>query len=915
MKPEDKARIVIDKKLEEAGYLIQDMSEFNPYASLGIAVREYPTDTGPADYIIFIDGIPCGVIEAKEAQKGDNLSTAEAQAARYATSKLKWVLDNKPLRFRWASTDELTFFADIEDIDYRSRRVFSFFQPETLKKWLKEGNKTLRNNLKLNIPTLQTYKLRDCQFTAINNLEKSFRENKPRALIQMATGAGKTYTAVTSVYRLLKFAKAKRILFLVDTKNLGKQAEGEFRGYKPQDDSRLFTELYNIQRLTSSSINDSSQVCISTIQRMYSILKGEELDDSLEDDILTEKVLGETPKEVVYNKKYPNRYTYSIIIDECHRSIYNLWQQVLDYFDAFLIGLTATPDSRTFAFFNQNVVSEYSREKAIIDGVNVGEDKFIIETDKSKNGGYICKQIVEKRERLTRRKRWEQLDEDIDYDKEELDKTIVVPDQIRLVLETFKNAVEQIYPERKELPKTLIFAKDDSHAEDIVRIAREVFGKGDEFCQKITYSADRPEDALKEFRNGLPMRIAVTVNMIATGTDVKPLECLLFMRDVKSKNFFEQMLGRGTRVLDLEELQRVSPSAKYAKDRFILFDAVGITKSVKSDTRSLERNPGVSFKDLVMRVALGSKDEDTITSLSNRLLRLDAVIDKQTRTEICNISGNLTPSQIAENLLNCFDEDYIVNKVKEEGHTEVTEDDIKKKQEQLLSEAVKPIYDPKLREKLLSAKKKSEQIISDEKDVLVYSGWDDDYEKKAEETITSFKQFIDENKDKLDALQIIYNQMWTKRFITYSMIEELSKALEEHSGHLTIRKLNNAYYVKYPTKMKGILTRAIDIISLVKYEWGLLEDSNSIAPFSSSVNYNFKEWVFERNSKQGYIFTEEQMKWLRAIRDSIGINGEFTPEDLEFAPFDKDGGLGKFFNLFGNDYQNLLTEMNTRLMA
>lgn len=215
----------------------------------------------------------------------------------------------------------------------------------------------------------------------------------------------------------------------------------------------------------------------------------------------------------------------------------------------------------------------------------------------------------------------------------------------------------------------------------------------------------------------------------------------------------------------------------------------------------------------------------------------------------------------------------------------------------------------------MNAKKKSEQIISDEKDVLVYSGWDDDYEKKAEETITSFKQFIDENKDKLDALQIIYNQMWTKRFITYSMIEELSKALEEHSGHLTIRKLNNAYYVKYPTKMKGILTRTIDIISLVKYEWGLLEDSNSIAPFSSSVNYNFKEWVFERNSKQGYIFTEEQMKWLRAIRDSIGINGEFTPEDLEFAPFDKDGGLGKFFNLFGNDYQNLLTEMNTRLMA
>ena len=914
MKSEEKARIVIDKKLKEAGYVIQDMTEFNPYQSLGVAVREYSTDTGPADYIIFINGVPCGVIEAKESQKGDNLSTAEAQAARYATSKLKWVLEHKPLRFRWASTDELTFFADIEDIDYRSRRVFSFFQPETLVKLLKKGNRTLRNNLKFNIPTLTHYQLRDCQFVAINNLEKSFRENKPRALIQMATGAGKTYTAVTFAYRLLKFAKAKRILFLVDTRNLGKQAEGEFRGYKPQDDSRLFTELYNVQRLASSSINDSSQVCISTIQRMYSILKGEELDGSLEDDALTESVLGETPKEVVYNKKYPPEFFDFIIIDECHRSIYNLWQQVLDYFDSFLIGLTATPDSRTFAFFNQNVVSEYSREKAIIDGVNVGEDKFIIDTDKTKNGGHICKQLVEKRERLTRKKRREQLDEDIDYDKGELDKTIVVPDQIRVVLETFKSAVEQIYPERKELPKTLIFAKDDSHAEDIVRIAREVFGKGDEFCQKITYSADRPEEALKEFRNGLSMRIAVTVNMIATGTDVKPLECLLFMRDVRSKNFFEQMLGRGTRVLDLDELQRVSPSAKYAKDRFILFDAVGITKSIKTDSRSLERKPNVSFKDLMMRVALGSKDEDTITSLSNRLLRLDAVIDKQTREEICVNSGNLTPSKLAENLLNCFDEDYITSKLNEDGCCDATENDIKMKQSKLLAEAVKPLYNPKLREKLLNAKKKLEQIISDENDVLIYSGWDDDYEKKADEIISSFKNFIDANKDKIEILQIIYNQMWCQKFITYSMIEELSKTLEEQKCHLTIKKLNDAYYVKYPTKMKGILTRAIDIICLVKYEWGLLKDNNSIMPFSSSVNYNFKEWVFERNSKQGYIFSEEQMKWLRAIRDSIGINGEFTQEDLEFAPFDNDGGLGKFYHLFGSGYQDLLNEMNSRLM-
>ena len=338
----------------------------------------------------------------------------------------------------------------------------------------------------------------------------------------------------------------------MDTRGLGEQAEREFMAYHPNDDHRSFAELYGVSRLRRSYIPKDAQVCISTIQRMYSILRGEELDESAEETSFSEFVTADKqrPKEVVYNEKYPPEFFDVIIVDECHRSIYNVWQQVLEYFDAFIIGLTATPDKRTFAFFDENIVSEYPREQAIIDGVNVGEDIFMIETEITKNGGKILKQQVEYRNRLTREKRWEQLDEDVEYKPTELDKDIVNPSQIRTVIRAFKDSLfTQLFPRRKEVPKTLVFAKTDSHADDIIKIVREEFGEGNEFCRKITYSAENPEEALSALRNDFYPRIAVTVDMIATGTDVKPLECLIFMRDVRSKNYFEQMKGRGTRTL------------------------------------------------------------------------------------------------------------------------------------------------------------------------------------------------------------------------------------------------------------------------------------------------------------------------------------------------------------------------------
>ena len=619
MTPEAKARQSIDARLISAGWVVQDMKQLNLGAARGVAVREYPTDTGPADYVLFVDREPRGVIEAKKDTAGENLTVAEAQTERYANANLKWRKDGQSLRFLFEATGQIIRFTDGKDPVPRSREIFHFFKPETLAAWLDQPN-TLRRRLAEVMPELPAQNLRDCQISAVTGLEKSLAQNKPRALVHMATGAGKTFTAITSVYRLLKYGGAKRILFLVDTRNLGKQAHQEFMAYTTAD-GRDFARDYNVQRLASSTIDQGAQVCISTIQRMYSILNGEPIDESAEDVSLNEvQQTNKQEKFVRYNPAVPVETFDVIIIDECHRSIYNLWKQVLDYFDAFLIGLTATPDKRTFGFFNENIVAEYTYEQSVADGVNVGYDVYEIETEITQKGAELkAKEWVDHRDRATRKRRWGETEEDTAYTGKELDRSVVNVSQIRKVIQAMKTAVEtQIFPARKEVPKTLIFAKTDSHADDIINIVREVYGQSNAFCKKVTYRAEEDTDSiLSSFRNDYNPRIAVTVDMIATGTDVKPLEVLLFMRDVRSKGYYEQMKGRGVRSLDADGLQRVSGSADGAKTRFVLIDAVGVEKSLKTESRPLEKKPGIPLKDLLQGVAMGSRDDDTVLRLAN----------------------------------------------------------------------------------------------------------------------------------------------------------------------------------------------------------------------------------------------------------------------------------------------------------
>ena len=912
MTPEEKARQTIDEKFIQSGWAIQNMKELNLSSALGVAVREFPTSTGPVDYALFVDGKPVGVVEAKRDELGESITDVENQSGRYANSKFKWVKTDYSIRFAYEATGKIVRFTDYADVKCRSREVFSFHRPETLQKLLKQPD-TIRNNMK-HFPKLDETGFRKCQINAIRNLDNSFAENRPKALVQMATGAGKTFTAITAAYRLLKYGKMNRILFLVDTRGLGEQAEREFLAYTPNDDPRSFSQLYGVRRLKSSYIPGDVQICISTIQRMYSILKGEELDEQAEETPFAEYVTAESkaPKEVVYNEKVPPEFFDCIIVDECHRSIYNVWSQVLSYFDAFIIGLTATPDKRTFAYFDENIVSEYPREQAIVDGVNVGEDIFLIETEIGQRGGQIMKQLIEYRDRLSRQKRWQQMDEDVDYTPSQLDRNIVNPSQIRTVIRCFKeNLFTTLFPRRKEVPKTLIFAKTDSHADDIVQIVREEFGEGNDFCRKITYSADNPETVLSSFRNDYNPRIAVTVDMIATGTDVKPIECLIFMRDVRSKNYFEQMKGRGTRVLSRDELQKVTPSATENKDHFVIVDAVGVTKSKKSDTRPLERKPTVSMKELMLNVALGAKDEDTLTSLANRVIRLNNKLSKAERKQFKETVG-ISADTTAERLLNAFDEDVILSQAQQQtGEEAPTEEQLRQAQQELIKEAVAPFHNPAVRDYVENVRRSHDQIIDNVNiDAVTYAGFDSQQEENADRVISTFRSFIEENKDEIIALRIVYDEAYKNRPMAIEKLKELYARLKEKG--VTVERLWDCYAIKKPDKVRrGTMAQLTDLISIIRFEMGYAEN---LTPFADKVNYNFMQWTLKRNAGAVH-FTDEQMEWLRLIKEHIAASLSILPEDLDLTPFDRKGGLLGFYEVFGDSYEALLNEMNKELVA
>lgn len=942
--PEAIARQKIDAALAESGWRVQDYKAMNLMAGPGVAIREFPLKTGhgTCDYLLFVETRPVGVIEAKK--QGDTLKGVEIQTGKYSVGLPEW-LDpwTRPLAMLYESTGSKTQFTNGLDPDPRSREIFTFHRPETLKRWsapavipLPEDVQRAAENKQpwdqvwtprrrfQNMPPLEKADLWPAQIEAIANLERSLAEGRPRALIQMATGSGKTYTSINAIYRMIKFGGVERVLFLVDRSNLGRQALNEFQQFETPDDGRKFTELYNVQRLTSNKIDPVARVVITTVQRLYSILRG---DDSLDDEDVEEGSLFDTgsigpvdPVMIGYNPAVPIELFDMIFVDECHRSIYNLWRQVLDYFDATLVGLTATPSKQTLGFFDQNLVMEYNHARAVADGVNVDYDIYEIRTRIGEEGATVeAGLVVDTRDRLTRQVRWSKLDEDLTYTAKQLDKDVVAVDQIRTVIRAFKQRLfTEIMPNRTEVPKTLIFAKDDSHADDIVAIVREEFGKGNAFCQKITYrtTGAKPEELLSSFRNDYDPRIVVTVDMIATGTDIKPLEIVMFLRSVKSRNYFEQMKGRGVRVISPTDLQGVTPDAKQ-KDRFVLVDCVGIVMDDLIDQPPLERNPGASLEQLMNKVALNAATPDDLSSLASRLARLDRALDTKARQELTETGNGLSISAIAHGLVDALDPDVQVQaartKFELDPETEPTGDQLQATRVELMRNAAMPLMaNAPLRNAIVIARKRTEQTIDKlTRDEITRAGYSIDAAEKAKQTVASFEQFIADNKDELTAIQFYYSRPY-REGLRMRDLKALANAISAPPRSWTVDALWDAYAALGKSVGRGSRQRVLaDLLSLV--ELAITHDGE-LRPHAEVVNERFDAWLMTQQ-QNGRRFTAEQRQWLDAIRDHIATSLRIEKDDFDETPFSENGGLGRFYEVFGSEMDAVLAELNEALAA
>lgn len=946
--PEARARERIDAMLLESGWLVQDREDMNLTASDGIAVREFKLERGHGyvDYLLFVGGSACGVVEAKPA--GYSFTSVEVQARKYVEGLPdSLAAPVRPLPFAYISTGEETVFINTLDPLPRSRRVFAFNRPETLREWLTADTldawlkhsggfytraddtrpATLRARLRA-MPPVELPGLWPNKVQAIANLEKSLFDDRPRALIQMATGSGKTLLAITEIYRLIKFGGARRVLFLVDRANLGEQAEKELQGFRAPDDNRKFTELYNVQRLTSNAVGSASKVVISTIQRMYSILKGEaELTPEAEEHTPMEgdsTPPGE-PLPIEYNQRIPPEFFDVIFIDECHRSIYSLWRQVLEYFDAYLLGLTATPAKHTYGFFNQNVVMEYPHARAVADGVNCDYEVYRIRTSITAAGSVIEAgpgTMVGRRDRQTRNVRWESPDEDIEYAGSDLDRNVVAIDQIRLIIQTFRDKVlKETFPDRTEVPKTLIFAKDDSHAEDIVRIVREEFGKGNDFCQKITYKVTgaKPADLIQSFRNSYNPRIVVTVDLIATGTDIKPVEIVMFMRSVRSRVLFEQMKGRGVRVIKPDELRAVTPDAR-AKTHFLIVDCVGVTEKPLSDTKPLEKNPSVSLKVLLDHVAAGGVHDDYLSSLASRLARIDKQCGPDERKRIDETSGGVSLEDISAALVDALDadrQDYAARRMFNLSDAETPNDEqVTKAATPLKKGAIQPLMaTPELRKLILDLRQKFEQVVDEiSKDTLIadQTGYNAEAKQKAEALVRSFELYLTEHKDEIDALQFFYSVPHKKR-LRFQDIQALANAISSPPRSWTPEKLWRAYETLEKSKVRGAAAQRLltDIVSLVRFA---LHQEGELVPHSDRVRERFQIWLAQQ-ANMGRTFSAEQLRWLGMMRDHIATSVEIDMDSFDLTPFTNAGGLARASRVFGKDLSAIVHELNEALAA
>lgn len=910
---EARARKLIDEQLRQAGWLIQKRKDLNLFAGQGIAVEEVvmKTDHGRVDYLLYIDKKVVGVIEAKP--QGTPLAGVQWQSAMYAEGlpgevRLAALTKDGRLPFVFEASGTETYFTNGYDPDPRARKVFNIPKPETFARILREVEAdpeapTWRGKVR-QLPVLDNAPLRPAQIDAIAGVEKALAEQRfDRSLIQMATGAGKTYTAVTQSYRLLRHGGFNRILFLVDRNNLGDQTLAEFQNYRTPDDGRRFTELYNVSKLTGAGMLGSSNVVISTIQRVFKVLQGDEVADT--DDQGLDDFVPEQPVTVAYNAHLSPEAFDLVIVDEAHRSIYGVWRGVLEYFDAHVVGLTATPGKQTFGFFKQNLVSEYTYPQSVADGVNVDFDVYRIRTQISEQGSSIeagiVVPIVDKR---TRAQRLEALSEDFEYTKTNLDRAVTATNQIRTVLDTFRDRLStEIFPGRTTVPKTLIFAKDDNHAEEIVRQVREVFGKGNDFAAKITYNAKNAKEQLQAFRTSPALRIAVTVDMIATGTDVKPLECVFFMRDVRSAQYFEQMKGRGARTIAPADFQAVTPDSG-TKTRFVIVDAVGVTEHDFVDA-PLNRVKTVTLKQLLDKAAALTLTEDEAATLASRLSKLELDLATAERAELDAVAGEPIRGVI-RGLVDAVDPD-----IQEQRLSGVPDGQRAEAIQKLIDKAVEPIASkPEVRNRILELRAAHDRIIDEvSADTLLEAGGVVD-PSRARSIVESWQKYLDEHRNEIIAIQLAY-EAGAKR-IDFQFLQELAVRIERPPYNWTPDIIWNAYVtIGTPERRRSAHHTLTDLISLLRLTVGT---DDELIPYADRVQEKYAAWLIQQGNA-GVTFSETERWWLDRMVQVIAASAGISAEDLDEAPFIERGGVDGAVRDLGDRAGDLVDELNTELTA
>ena len=970
LKPEEQARVLIDEMLAEAGWAVVPRSEYSEIQNAQAVTEALTKGNCEADYLLFLDGKAIGVLEAKRKEKLLDGVVAD-QTAKYSAGTLSWYQTwTKPLPFLFMSNGDTLLFKNKLDSSSKFEPIKKMFTPKQLVKKAAEFGVAIDSEFAAlpMLPPVGPNGLRLCQREAIEALELAFKHGDRRALLDIATGAGKTYTACMICYRQLNYTKTERILYLVDRTNLGVQTESEFASFRLTESGVEFSKIYSVLRPRHFDANNDddmrelskSNVCICTIQRLFSILKGEVEDDDVDEAKEEESFFSDDdddsapPVELGDNLKLSSDFFDTIIVDECHRSIYSRWGKVLKYFKtARIIGLTATPTPQAYAFFqNDNKPTyRYSRQQSYADGINVPPRIYRIKTEVTESGGVIGAgdTVIEVTKKTGATKRKKQKDTSV-YTNAELDRSVVNPTQIEKVITEYRDVIyDRLFPNRipengepdyRYIPKTLFFAKNRQHARNIIETIERVFackfpeGRVPEgFVQEITCSIEKPNDRIKAFRNDKNFRIAVTVTLVATGTDVKPVEVVAFMRDVRSEVLYIQMVGRGCRSVSDDKLRTVTPNAD-TKENFVLLDAVGVSQSEKSIPNACENGKDkkpMRLADLLERIAHGEVSDANLELLAEKCSTIHNKTNEEHNAEFYDIAG-FTLRDFSLSIFAAFENstlpDYVdINEPNNERkklvspvinnkdirsklvelnagyqsilnpgqdkviYSEFLEEDAIKHTsafEKYINEPnnerkklVSPVINNKnIRSKLVELNAGYQSILNPGQDKVIYSEF---LEEDAIKHTSAFEKYINEHCDEIEALRIIYHD--ESKSITNAMLLDLQQKLLTENRMFRAPLLWDYYKVfakenkktVIPLKGKNEIESITNLIQLVRFAYGRTETLQSIQGIASQ---RFGLYIGQRLGATGRDFTPAQVEVLRKVAEYIAQNGCTNRKDL-----------------------------------